>query len=108
MLSAKWMSAIVAVLTVYASCCSMLCIGADGVPAIIEACILVVVQCKRSSCDRLHFGMEAKPNTDMAVGLPINNAAASLVLPGDDAPSLKTFSLDSYADDEAQHARYRT
>ena len=52
--------------------------------------------------------MEAKPNTDMAVGLPINNAAASLVLPGDDAPSLKTFSLDSYAEDEAQHARYRT
>ena len=52
--------------------------------------------------------MEAKPNTDMAVELPINSAAASLVLPGDDAPSLKTFSLDSYADDEAQHARYIT
>jgi hypothetical protein len=78
------------------------------VPAIIEACVLVVMQCRCSSGDHLCCSMEAKPNTDMAVGLPINNAAASLVLPGDDAPSLKTFSLDSYADDEAQHARYRT
>lgn len=49
--------------------------------------------------------MEAKPNTDLTPELPPEDAAATLVLPGDDEPSLKTFSLDSYAEDEAQHAR---
>ncbi len=49
--------------------------------------------------------MEAKPNTDLTPELPPGGAAASLVLPGDDAPALKTFSLDSYAEDEQAHAR---
>lgn len=49
--------------------------------------------------------MEAKPNTELTPELPPDGAAASLILPGDDAPSLKTFSLDSYAEDEQAHAR---
>lgn len=49
--------------------------------------------------------MDAKPNFDLTPELPQEDAAASLMLPGDDEPSLKTFSLDSYAEDEAQHAR---
>ncbi len=49
--------------------------------------------------------MEAKPNTELTPELPPSSAAASLLLPGDDEPSLRTFSLDSYVDDEQAHAR---
>jgi hypothetical protein len=65
----------------------------------------VVMHPDASPHDDLCCSMEAKPNTDLALNLPPDHAAASLVLPGDDEPSLKTFSLDSYAEDEAQHAR---
>lgn len=47
--------------------------------------------------------MEARPDLDLHVDASPDGP--TLLLPGDDEPLLKTFSLDHYAQEEAEHAR---
>ena len=47
--------------------------------------------------------VEARPDLDLHVDASPDGPA--LLLPGDDEPLLKTFSLDHYAQEEAAHAR---
>lgn len=46
-----------------------------------------------------------EPRPDLDLHVEVETDGPALLLPGDDEPLLKTFSLDHYAQEEAAHAR---